>query len=45
MILMNIQQTFCYLLLNAPNQIEMFEIAASLGLFFASKDEGELVRK
>lgn len=27
------------------SQIEMFEIAAGLGLFFASKDEGELVRK
>jgi nucleosome binding factor SPN SPT16 subunit len=26
------------------SQIEMFEIAAGLGLFFASKDEGELVR-
>ena len=25
------------------SQIEMFEIAAGLGLFFASKDEGELV--
>lgn len=26
------------------SQLEMFEIAPSLGLFFASKDEGELVR-
>lgn len=27
------------------SQLDMFEIAPSLGLFFAEKDEGELVRK